>query len=165
MLESERLLLVPMDDKMIDTLLESNEVFKSKYGYINDGGPYVNPSIDYLNKLKQRLIEYPEEYPLATDFLIIIKEIKTVIGSIDFKYLPNEEGITEIGYGMSQSYEGQGYMSEAVNLMLEYGKNNGIKTVFADTTFQNEKSQNVLKRCGFTVISVEESRLWFIKKL
>ena len=163
-LESERLLLIPMDIEMIDTLLESNEAFKSKYGYINDGGPYVNPSVEYLNKLKQRLIDYPNEYPLATDFLIIIKNIKTVIGSIDFKYLPNEEGVSEIGYGMTIKYEGKGYMSEAVNLMLNYGKENGITTVLADTTYQNEKSQNVLKRCGFTVISVEESKLWFIKR-
>lgn len=164
MLESKRLLLIPMDIEMIDTLLESNEAFKSKYGYTNDGGPFVNPSPDYLVKLKQRLIDYPEEYPVATDFLIIIKDINTVIGSIDFKYLPNEEGISEIGYGMTQTYEGKGYMTEAVNMMLEYGKQHGIKTVVADTTFQNAKSQNVLKRCGFTVISVEESKLWFIKR-
>ena len=89
MLESERLLLIPMDIEMIDTLLESNEAFKSKYGYTNDGGPFVNPSPDYLVKLTQRLIDDPEEYPVATDFLIIIKDINTVIGSIDFKYLPN----------------------------------------------------------------------------
>ena len=65
---------------------------------------------------------------------------------------------------MTSTYEGKGYMTEAVNMMLEYGKQHGIKTVVADTTFQNAKSQNVLKRCGFTVISVEESKLWFIKR-
>lgn len=149
---------------MIDSLLESDDAFLSKYGYINHGGEYLNPSPEYLHKIKNRLLEHPEEYPLAVDYLIIIKEIKTVIGSIDFKYLP-KNGVTEIGYGMSLEYEGHGYMSEAVGLMLDYGKAHGVTRVIADTLIENTKSQNVLKRNGFSFYKEENGMFYFQKEL
>lgn len=164
MMENKRLLLIPIDIEMIDALLESNEVFFAKYGYINDGGEYLTPSIDYLYKIKNRLLEHPEEYPFATDYLIIIKDIKTIIGSIDFKYLPIN-GVTEIGYGMSKQYEGHGYMSEAVALMLDYAKNSGVNKVIADTLANNIKSQNVLKRNGFIFDKAKDNMLYFFKEL
>lgn len=164
MLETERLLLIPFDIDVIDALLESDAVFLHKYGYINDGGEFVNPSPDYLDKCKKRLIEHPEDYPVAVDFLIIVKELKTVIGSIDFKYLP-KNGVSEIGYGMNPKYEGHGYMSEAVELMLNFGKENGISKVVADTKPSNIKSQNVLKRNGFILDKTEGEMLWFKKDL
>lgn len=165
MIETERLLLIPVDCEMIDSLLESDESFLNKYGYINDGGEFVNPSPDYLHKVRQRLIEHPEEYPLAVDCLIIVKDIKTVIGSIDFKYLPDENGVSEIGYGMKPIYEGHGYMTEAVLAMASYGKENGVTTIVADTLIENHKSQNVLARCGFSLTKKEEKMLWFAKTL
>ena len=161
MIESERLLLIPVDTKMIDSLIESDESFLHTYGYINDGGAYLKPSPDYLIKIKQRLLQHPEEYPLAVDHLIVVKNIKTVIGTIYYKNLPDSEGVSEVGYGMKAIYEDNGYMSEALNAMLDYGKKSGIKIVVADTTFQNTNSPNVLKRCGFSVLSVQEDRLWF----
>lgn len=164
MLETERLLLIPFDIDVIDALLESDAVFLHKYGYINDGGEFVNPSPDYLYKCKKRLIEHPEDYPVAVDYLIIVKELKTVIGSIDFKYLP-KNGVSEIGYGMNPKYEGHGYMSEAVELILKFGKENGISKVVADTKPSNIKSQNVLKRNGFIFDKTEGEMFWFKKDL
>ena len=163
MLESKRLLLIPMDIDIIDSLLESDDVFLFKYGYINDGGEYLNPSPEYLHKERDRIVSNPNNYPLAVDYLIIIKEIKTVIGTIDFKYLP-VDGVTEVGYGMTPKYEGKGYMSEALGLMIEFAKENGVKKIKADTLPTNIKSQNVLKRNGFIFDKEENNMLWFIKE-
>lgn len=164
MLENDRLLLIPIDISMIDALLISDEAFFSKYGYINEGGEYLNPSPDYLHKIRNRLEEHPEEYPLAVDHLIIIKETKTVIGTIYFKKMPIY-GTTEVGYGMNPKYEGHGYMSEALGLLLEYGKANGVKIVFADTLCSNFKSQNVLDRNGFIAYKEDGHTMWFSKML
>lgn len=163
MLETERLLLIPVTLDIVDTLLASNDLFCARYGYKNNGGEYLNPSPDYLNKIRKRLVEHPEEYPLAVDYLIVVKEINTVIGTIYFKSFP-VNGASEIGYGMSPQYEGKGYMSEALNAMLLYGKNNGINTVLADTKIDNIKSQNVLKRNGFIVDKIENGTMYFIKQ-
>ena len=121
MLETRRLLLIPIDIKIIDALLESDEYFLNKFDFINDGGEYLNPSPDYLKKIRNRLLEHPEEYPLAVDYLIIVKDIKTVIGTIYFKSLPFN-GVSEIGYGMTPKYEGNGYMSKALGAICYMAK-------------------------------------------
>ncbi len=150
--------LTPITIGMIDSLLISNDDFKSKYGLINDAGVFLVPDDEYLKKIKARLVLYPEESPLAVDHLIILGN--TVIGSIYFKYLP-ENGVTEIGYGMTSTYEGHGYMSEAVKQMIEFGKNNGITTVLADTLIDNTKSQNLLKRLGFVKYKKKDNILYY----
>lgn len=156
MIETNRLLLIPLDIQMIDSLIESNDSFYEGYHILNDGGAFLNPSPEYLYRIRNRLIEHPEEYPFAVDYLIVIKEIKTVIGTIYFKSLPNN-GISEIGYGMTRNYEGHGYMSEALQAMIEYGKRSGLTKVIADTHINNKKSQKVLNRNGFELYKVEKN--------
>jgi len=152
---------MPLDCEMLDSLLESDDAFFARYGFVNDGGEYLTPSAEYLLKEKQRLLDHPEVYPFAVDYLIVVKEHKTVIGSIDFKYLPDEQGVTEIGYGMQPKYEGHGYMTEAVLAMIGLAKENGVTTIVADTLPDNVKSQHVLTRCGFTFTKRENEMLWF----
>ena len=164
MLESQRLILLPISLNMIDSLLESDDAFLSKFGYINEGGEYLNPSPEYLHKIRSRLVTHPEEYPVAVDQLIILKDSNTVIGTIYFKYLP-KDGVSEVGYGMNPKYEGYGFMSEALAMMLDFGKQNDVKKVVADTSVDNIKSQNVLKRNGFALDSAKDNTLWFSKEL
>ena len=70
MLETERLFLLPITLEIIDALLVSDDFFYSKYNYKNDGGEYLIPSPEYLHKIRKRLVDHPEEYPLAVDYLI-----------------------------------------------------------------------------------------------
>ncbi|MBQ9544356.1 MAG: GNAT family N-acetyltransferase [Clostridia bacterium] len=86
-----------------------------------------------------------------------------MIGSIDFKYVP-KNGVTEVGYGMNPKYIGNGYMTEALTAFCEFGKTLGIKKILADTLPDNIRSQNVLKRCGFTFLK-EDGNLWWEKDL
>ena len=72
--------------------------------------------------------------------------------------------MTEVGYGLNPAYEGNGYMTEALTSFLQFGKDNGIKAVRADTLKDNVRSQNVLKRCGFEFL-YEDKNLWWEKKL
>ena len=164
MIEGRRIKLIPIDVEMIDSLLTSDECFYEKYGLKNDGGEFLNPSHDYLRKIKDRQLAHPEEYPLAVDQLIILDETNTVIGTIYFKSLP-VDGSVEIGYGMSPHYEGNGYMSEALLLMIIVGKKYGINKVTADTTIDNIKSQKVLRRNGFVLDKIEGNMMWFSRAI
>ena len=164
MIEGKRIELIPVDVEIIDTLLISDEAFFERYGLRNDGGEYLNPSPDYLHKIRTKLIEHPEEYPLAVDQLIVLKDIKTVIGTIYYKSLPID-GVSEIGYGMNPNYEGNGNMSEALLLMLIVGKKYGINKVTADTTIDNIKSQKVLRRNGFVLDKIEGNMMWFSRAI
>ncbi|MBQ6655645.1 MAG: GNAT family N-acetyltransferase [Erysipelotrichaceae bacterium] len=162
LLETERLILIPIDAEIIDALLESNDCFNHVSGLINDAGEYLNPHPQYLLKIRDRLLAHPEEYPLAVDQLIVIRDTRTVIGTIYFKSLPLN-GVSEIGYGMNPVYWGKGYMSEALKAMLRYGGENGISEVIADTTMDNIRSQNVLKRNGFVLKEEKDGKLIFIR--
>ncbi|MBQ7276139.1 MAG: GNAT family N-acetyltransferase [Bacilli bacterium] len=162
-MENDILKVIPITIDMIDCLLESNEAFYNNYGLINDGGEFLVPSKNYLLLIRKRMIERKEEYPLAVDHLIVLKSINTVIGSIYYKYLP-KDGVSEIGYGMNNKYEGHGYMTSALKLMIEYGKANGIEIIKADTLIQNKKSQNVLLRNGFNEDYRDDKNIYFIRR-
>lgn len=159
---TKRLKLIPIDINMIDSLLESDEAFKRDYDLVNDAGEYLNPHPKYLSDIKERLLVCSEEYPVAVDYLIIIRSTKTVIGTIDYKYLP-KDGVSEIGYGMNPKYEGHGYMSEALQAMLTFGRKHKIYKVIADTLKENIKSQKVLLRNGFVFDREEGEFYWYSK--
>ena len=147
-IETERLVLFPYTAENLALFNGDLERFEEEYGVV-----YRGEELDYL----------------LTGFLkklegeIVLKENSHVIGSIDFKYVP-KDGATEVGYGMNPSYTGHGYMTEALGAFLEFGKELGIRKVLADTSPDNIKSQNVLKRCDFRFLR-EDGNLWWEKDL
>lgn len=94
-------------------------------------------------------------------FLLIRKDDRVVVGSADFKDIPNENGEVEIGYGLGKEFEHNGYMTEAVNAMCEWVlKQNGVTSVIAETYLENLASQKILERCGFKKDKVGETFWW-----
>ena len=163
-MENQTLHLIPLTEGMIDALLCSDEAFYQRFHLINQGDEFLTPSKEYLLKEKLRMKQHPEEFPFTADYLIVLKDTSTVIGSIDFK-CPVKDGITDIGYGMNKAYEGHGYMTMAVRLMLAYAREHGVKEVHADTFIDNFKSQNVLSRVGFTQVGQDAKLRYFSLKL
>ena len=73
----------------------------------------------------------------------------THIGELCFKGL-NEEGSTEIGYGIADNHQGHGYATEAVSALAEWALHqSGVTCVTAETEESNIASQKVLKKAGF----------------
>ncbi|BCN30953.1 GNAT family N-acetyltransferase [Anaeromicropila herbilytica] len=83
------------------------------------------------------------------------------VGDLSFKGL-DSNGIVEIGYGIKEEYEGQGYMTEAVTAMARWASEQiGVKYVEAETDPDNKASQRVLEKSGFILngkIGVEGPR-------
>ena len=52
----------------------------------------------------------------------IRKSDNVVVGSADFKNVPDEKGQVEIGYGLGKAFEHEGYMTEAVRAMCSWAK-------------------------------------------
>lgn len=102
-----------------------------------------------------------ENYLWHTFWLIIRKEGRVVVGSIDFKSPPDEEGMVEIGYGLGEEFEKNGYMSETVRRMRLFAlETPGVTGIKAETEKDNIASQNVLKNCGFVLYRREETLWW-----
>lgn len=97
-----------------------------------------------LNKYKNNEIEVP--------YAIELKSENKLIGSIDFdNYSSKCEGIIEVGYILNPSYQGNGYMTEALIGMFKYIKRNNIaKRIVAQHDTLNIKSGEVMKRAGMT---------------
>ena len=71
------------------------------------------------------------------------------VGDLCFKGL-NEDGSVEIGYGINDEFQGQGYATEAVIAAVDWAlKQNGVSRVEAETEPNNAASQRVLAKCGF----------------
>ena len=158
-IETERLVLFPYTKENLAMFNRDLPRFEETYGVVYRGEELDYLLKGFLEKLENEIAADEEHYLFFTEFLIVLKETGHVVGSIDYKYVPID-GLTEVGYGMNPDYEGHGYMTEALTAFLDFGRKNGIKTVRADTEPGNIRSQNVLKRCGFTFLK-EEKNLWW----
>ena len=73
----------------------------------------------------------------------------THIGDLCFKGL-GANGVVEIGYGILEEYQGQGYAAEAVGAAVNWAlQQPGVTRVEAETEPDNRTSQRVLEKCGF----------------
>lgn len=66
-----------------------------------------------------------------------------------------------IGYSIDEKYQGRGYMKEAVSLLCEYAFDEmDLHRIEASVLLNNEKSQRVLKSCGFKELGINEKYLY-----
>lgn len=83
---------------------------------------------------------------------IILKEDGRLIGSVGIIPDPKRENpqARMLGYWLDESHWGKGYMTEAVQSVLDYGFNTlQLNLITANCYPHNERSQQVLKRYGF----------------
>ena len=63
-----------------------------------------------------------------------------------------------IGYWLGATYEGQGYVTDAVRLVIPFAVNAlGATRLFITCDARNRRSANVARRCGFTLVGVPQS--------
>lgn len=66
-----------------------------------------------------------------------------------------------IGYSMDEKEQSKGYMKEAVKLVVAYAFDElELHRVEATTLIDNEKSQRVLRNCGFKELGISEKYLY-----
>ncbi len=66
-----------------------------------------------------------------------------------------------IGYSIDENEQGKGYMKEAVKLAIDYAYEElELHRIEASTMVSNEKSQRVLKSCGFQELGVSKEYLY-----
>lgn len=86
---------------------------------------------------------------------------RVVVGSADFKDIPNVDGEVEIGYGLGIQFEKQGYMIEAVQAMIKWAMGQeGVKHIIAETDLDGVASGRILQKCGFKEIARNQTIWW-----
>ena len=112
-------------DEVFDSLEETSEVVNQIINsYDSENGPFV--------------------------YAVIRKKDGVNLGYVQL--IKIEEG-WEIGYHIAEIYTDNGYATEAVNLFLDYIKNNtNLKQIIGIALASNKASRRVLEKCGFELI-------------
>ncbi len=132
MLETDRIRIYPASREQMENsiLAEKDDDLKKAYGEMLEG-----------------CLAHADQWDWYAMWEIEKKD-GTHIGDLCFKGL--EEKNPEIGYGIMDEFQGQGYATEAVRLAVEWAFSHPeIIAVEAETDPDNVASQKVLTKCGF----------------
>ena len=113
-------------------------------------------SIDVLKAAYTEMLNgclaHPDLWEWYAVWMIELKD-GTHIGELCFKGI-DDTGLTEIGYGIADNYQGCGYATEAVTAAVAWALNqNTINCVIAEVDKENISSIKVLKKSGFELTS------------
>lgn len=88
----------------------------------------------------------------AYSFIIFHKQTNDLIGSININNITRGPAqFASLGYWLAQAYQGKGYMGEAAQLIINYAFTTlKLERLNAGCLIHNQKSQNMLRRLGFT---------------
>ena len=90
-------------------------------------------------------------------WVIIEKNSKNKIGTCGFHLWNREKHEVEIGFELLEIYNGKGYMSEAVEAIIEFAKlQMQVATIKAIVYIENSNCKKLVERFGFKAIGKEE---------
>lgn len=109
-------------------------------------------------------LSHPDQWEWYAIQMIELKD-GTHIGELCFKGI-SEEGITEIGYGVAEAYQGFGYATEAVSALTDWAlRQPGAVCVKAEAEETNIASLKVLEKAGFiSTGETGEEGLLFVRR-
>ena len=117
-------------------------------------GPHkhLNESIEYINKIQDRIFNgYRGGH--AMYWFLRLRETKKVIGSMALIGVDFDRSRGEVGKGLSPTYWRQGYMSEAMDMYLDYCKNTlHLKEIIAFTRYDNVPNIRLMEKKGFHIV-------------
>jgi ribosomal-protein-alanine N-acetyltransferase len=156
-LETERLLLRRISETDVEEILELRSDPKTMK-YIPR--PLVKTKEEAMAHF--RMIDDKIENNEGINWAITIKGNPKLIGIIGHYRIQPENHRCEIGYMILPQYNGQGIITEAIKIVLEYGFNNlQMHSIEAIIDPENKASERVLKKNGFVKEAhIIENELW-----
>jgi ribosomal-protein-alanine N-acetyltransferase len=161
-INTERLLLIPLSLPQLEISLYSARTLADSLGIPIVSQIFEEPAEHAIKMKVAKMDAVPRnQHPWFTYWLIVIKEKITGAGLVGFKGSPDENGVTEIGYGIDERYQRQGYMTEAVKALIEWAFNHPeCLAITATGVLKNNRgSQKVLKKAGFTEVAFHDTSL------
>lgn len=133
MIETKRLKTYPASREQMEAFIAAETDAELKKAY---------------SEMLEGCLRHPDQWQWYAMWMIDLRD-GTHIGDLCFKGL-DENGVMEIGYGILEEYQGQGYAAEAVDAAVCWAMlQPGVSRVEAETEPDNLASQRVLEKCGF----------------
>ncbi len=132
---TERLVLIPLK---MDELEELVKDYKD-----------VVPELSQAyNEMLESCRQHPEQLLWYTSWKICKADDLSVVGFAGFKGVHQEA--SEIGYGIEEEYQGNGYATEAVQGLCNWAFSTElVHTIVAEAEAHNQASLKVLQKNGF----------------
>ena len=109
------------------------------------------------NEAKETIIDYYWSRPGI--FALELRENKKCIGCIDISIQPEHEKAS-FGYALNRKYWGKGYMTEALNAILDLSFNKlDLNRVESTHYMGNEGSGKVMIKCGMKLEGIGKQEL------
>lgn len=114
-------------------------------------GKYLSdPPRDKAGKTYSRWKENVESYNGCYYFVAVSKETGNYIGTCST--VPSEDKAHwDLGYSVHKKYWRQGYATEMIRALINFGYINGGRKITADVAKLNEGSNAVLRKLGFYI--------------
>ena len=163
MLETDRLVVFPLTAVELDDLLNRRSCFEVSTGYSYDGEQLEGVLYNIFSRRVDILKDPVKEYYWYTMWVFALKSTKTVIGSISCKNAPTDSEDIEIGYGINQKYEKQGYTTEAVKILSQWILHqHGVQSVIAEVEKDHIGSQRVVEKCNMKKYRTIDNDDWYM---
>lgn len=134
---SERLRIVPMSEAELQDLIDRYK----------DTVPELSTA---YGEMLENCQKNPAQYLWYTSWKFIDKNSRKIVGDAGFKGLNAAALRVEIGYGVEEAYQGQGFATEGVSALCRWAlTQKGVLAVEAEAAPENIASQRVLIKNGF----------------
>lgn len=158
-----KLLCLELEDMEISTV--SIWKLEDKMGFVHstptDHGDEL--AADFYGAYLYHQDNYPELNLLWYRLWYVINiDDNRIIGGVCFKGSPNVKGEVEIGYGIDEYYQKQGYATEAIGELVKWAhQQDDVLCVTAETLKENIASQKVLQKIGMNQYSENDENYYW----
>lgn len=157
-LSTLRLEIFPLKEHQIRMYLQHPSALEIELGYpISREILNLNVRRALRIKLMHMQSAPVEDHLWLTYWLIKIRREPFGAGLAGFKSVPDQNGWTEIGYGIDPAYWNQGYMTEAARVLVDWALSQPACTKVTANETKNPASVRVLQKIGFTLAAEDET--------
>lgn len=157
-LRTPRPVLVPMALPQLRLCLTDLPALEAELGLSISRDMLTGRALGAIRKKIEKMTAMDEtHHPWQTYWLIIVCENSFGAGLAGFKCYPDESGSSEIGYGIDPAYQNKGYMSEAVEALVDWALGHPFCKRVTATTVENPASRRLLEKLGATLLAEEEA--------
>lgn len=152
-IKTDRLIIIPLTDTQMQETINNETCNEIKTAFI---------------EMYDNSIKHPKDRIWYVIWGIYLKNnLDETIGNLSFKG-PSVNGMVEIGYGINDNYQNNGYMIETLIAVSNWAiKQDKVSVLEAETTTDNIASIKVLEKVGFVptgIIGEEGPRYKFVGK-
>lgn len=157
-LRTQRLLLAPLALPQLQLCLTDLPALEAELGLSISHNVLTDRARGAIRTKIAKMTGTDEtKHPWQTYWLTIIKEDNFGAGLAGFKGYPDESGSSEIGYGIDPAYQNKGYMSEAVQALVDWALGHPFCKQVTATTVENPASRRLLEKLGARLVTEDET--------